>query len=75
MTLEIFDSFGNKVAELAPGKSKGINIVEWSYTRKPPKTAKAKTFALGGLFGGELPEGSYEVKITKGNKEYHSASI
>jgi photosystem II stability/assembly factor-like uncharacterized protein len=70
MTLEIFDSSGNKVAELAPGKSKGINIVEWSYTRKPPKTAKAKTFALGGLFGGELPEGSYEVKITKGNKEF-----
>lgn len=72
MTLEIFDSSGNKVTELSPGKSKGINVVEWTYMRKPPKIARAKTFAMGGFFGGELPEGSYEVKITKGNKEFRN---
>lgn len=71
MSLEIFDSLGTKVADLAPGKARGINVVEWTYTRKPPKTAKAKTFAMGGLTGSELPAGTYTVRITKGSKTYN----
>jgi photosystem II stability/assembly factor-like uncharacterized protein len=76
MTLEIFDSLGTKVADLPPGKAKGINVVEWTYTRKPPKTARAKTFAFGGLTGSELPAGTYTVRITKGSKTYsHAISL
>jgi hypothetical protein len=71
MTLEIFDSLGAKVADLPPGKARGINVVNWTYTRKAPKTAKAKTFAMGGLTGSELPAGTYTVRITKGSKTYN----
>ncbi len=70
MTLEIFDSLGTKVADLPPGKARGINVVDWTYTRKPPKIAKAKTFSFGGLTGTDLPAGPYTIKITKGNKVF-----
>lgn len=72
MTMEIFDEHGVKVADLAPGKSKGLNEVLWNYTLKPPKTAKGKTFTFGGLAAPTVPAGKYTVKITKGNKEYTS---
>jgi photosystem II stability/assembly factor-like uncharacterized protein len=70
MTLEIFDQKGVKVADLVPGKAKGINTVEWNYTLQPPKVAKARTITFGGFAGPTLPAGDYTVKLTKGNKEY-----
>jgi len=72
MTMEIFDEHGVKVADLAPGKSKGLNEVLWNYTLKPPKTAKGKTFTFGGFAAPTVPAGKYTVKITKGPKEYIS---
>ncbi len=70
MTMEIFDANGMKVADISPGKSKGINTVEWNYTLRPPKVAKGKTFTFGGFSGPRLSEGIYTVKITKGQKVY-----
>jgi len=49
MTLEIQDLEGNKITTLSPGKSKGINIVNWSYSIKQPKVSKGKTFSFGGF--------------------------
>jgi photosystem II stability/assembly factor-like uncharacterized protein len=73
MSLEIFDSKGNKLADLAPGKSKGINQVEWDYSYKSPKTAKGKTLLTGSLFRKvKVPAGTYRVKITKANKVYEN---
>lgn len=72
MTLEIFDASGKKVADLVPGKSKGLNEVFWNYSYKAPKMAKGKTFVLEGLSGPNVPAGMYQVKITKGNKEFNS---
>ena len=66
MSLEIFNPKGEKIADLSPGKSKGINQVSWNYRLKLPKTAKGKTFAFGGLTAPTVPEGTYKVKITKG---------
>jgi hypothetical protein len=70
MSIEIFDEKGQKIADLPPGKSKGINIVNWNAEIKPPKVAKAKTLAFGGFSGLPVPSGTYKVKVTKGSKEY-----
>ncbi|HTH57110.1 MAG TPA: hypothetical protein VL728_13765, partial [Cyclobacteriaceae bacterium] len=70
MTLEIQDSNGNKITEIGPGKSKGINVVEWNYNTKPPKVATAKTFAFGGFTSPRVPAGTYKVVIQKGKDTY-----
>ena len=70
MSLEIQDANGNKVADLGPGKSKGINVVEWNYNIKPPKMAAGKTFALGGFTSPRVPAGTYKVVIQKGKETY-----
>jgi len=70
MTMEIQDMDGNTIVELGPGKSKGINIVNWNYTRKQPKTAKGKTFSFGGFTSPQVPAGSYKAVITKGKERF-----
>lgn len=70
MTMEIRDADGNKVLDLEPGKSKGINIVNWGYVRKQPKVARAKTFSFGGFTSPTVPAGSYTAVITKGRDTY-----
>jgi photosystem II stability/assembly factor-like uncharacterized protein len=70
MSLEIQDLNGATIAELGPGKSKGINVVEWNYNMKPPKMATAKTFAFGGFTSPRVPAGTYKVVIQKGKDTY-----
>ena len=70
MNVEVFDAKGQKIADLAAGKSKGINAVSWNYRYKLPKVAKAKTLTFGGLTAPTVPAGTYQVKMTKGNKDY-----
>jgi photosystem II stability/assembly factor-like uncharacterized protein len=70
MSMEIQDSEGNKITDLGPGKSKGINVVEWNYNIKPPKMASAKTFAFGGFTTPRVPAGTYKVVIQKGKETY-----
>ena len=70
MTMEVLNEKGEKVADLSPGKAKGINTVEWNYTLKPPKVAKGKTFTFGGFAGPTVPAGKYKVRITKGSKTF-----
>lgn len=70
MTMDIQDMDGNKIVELGPGKSKGINIVNWGYTRKQPKVAKGKTFSFGGFTSPTVPAGTYKAVMTKGKETY-----
>ncbi len=70
MSLEIRDQEGNVLTELSAGKSKGINVVEWNYTIKPPKVATGKTFAFGGFTTPRVPAGTYKVVIQKGKETY-----
>ncbi len=70
MIIEIQDMQGNKIVELGPGKSKGINIVNWGYTRKQPKVAKGKTFSFGGFTSPTVPAGTYKMVMTKGKDIY-----
>ncbi|MCB9276201.1 MAG: hypothetical protein H6564_19320 [Lewinellaceae bacterium] len=72
MTLEIFDEKGERIADLPPGKSKGINQVSWNFRYKLPKVAKAKTLATGGFAAPTLPPGTYTVRLTKGKDTYET---
>ena len=73
MTMEIQDQQGNKIANLTPGKSKGINIVNWNYTSKAPKTAKGKTIEFSGLQPLRVQAGTYKVVLKKGKDTYETA--
>ncbi len=66
MTFEIQDMDGKIISTLGAGKSKGINIVNWSYSIKQPKVAKGKTFSAGGFTSPRVKAGKYKAVITKG---------
>ncbi|MEM9686456.1 MAG: hypothetical protein AAF934_05990, partial [Bacteroidota bacterium] len=70
MTMEIINDKGEKIATLSPGKSKGINIVNWNYSLKMPKAATGKTFTFGAFTTPRVPAGTYKVVLTKGKKTY-----
>ena len=70
MTLEIQDENGKTVSKLGPGKSKGINIVNWNYRLKNPKVAKGKTFSFGGFTSPLVEAGTYTVVLKKGRDTY-----
>ena len=70
MTMEVQDMDGNTVTELGPGKSKGINIVNWDYRIKQPKVAKGKTFSFGGFTSPKVKAGTYKVVMKKGKDTY-----
>ena len=70
ISMEIKNSKGEVVSKLSPGKSKGINIVNWSGNIKQPKVAKGKTLAFGGFATPRVEAGSYTAVITKGRDVY-----
>ncbi|MFZ9028961.1 MAG: hypothetical protein ACO2Z9_08080, partial [Crocinitomicaceae bacterium] len=70
MTMEILDMDGNLVANLSPGKRKGINTVEWSFNSMAPVIASGKTFAQGGMVAPRVQAGKYKVVITKGKSKF-----
>ncbi len=70
MSMEIKNSKGEVVSKLSPGKSKGINIVNWSGNTRQPKVAKGKTLAFGGFATPRVEAGSYTAVITKGRNVY-----
>lgn len=70
MTMEVQDMEGNKVLTLAPGKSKGINVVNWNFNTNAPKMAQAKTLSFGGFTSPRVPAGKYKIVLTKGKNSY-----
>ncbi len=72
MKVEVLDKDGKVIADLSPGKSKGINIVKWNYRHKMPKIAEGKTFTFGGFSTPMVPPGTYKVRMTKGKEVYES---
>jgi hypothetical protein len=69
-TMEIQDAAGQKVREIIPGKSKGINIVEWDYAGKTPKIAKGQTISREGATPTQVPAGKYKIVVQKGSETY-----
>ncbi len=70
MEMEIQDMNGNRITTIAPGKSKGLNVVSWNFTGTNPKVAQAKTLTYGGFASPRVPAGNYKVVLTKGNETY-----
>lgn len=70
MSLEIQDEKGKVIGKLGPGKSKGINIVNWNYRMKQPKVAKGKTFSFGGFTSPLVEAGTYNVVLKKGRETF-----
>jgi len=70
MSMEVQDMEGNKITSLSPGKSKGINVVNWSFNSSSPKTAEGKTLDFAGFSPKRTPAGKYKVVLTKGKKTY-----
>jgi len=72
MNIKVYDANDKVLTELAPGKSKGINIVTWNGLMKQPKLAKGKTLAFGGLTSPRVPAGDYKVVMTKGKETFET---
>jgi photosystem II stability/assembly factor-like uncharacterized protein len=71
MSIEIYDAEGNLIKTLPAGKNKGINLVNWVVTKKPPKVkASSPLLVFRTAFGPTFPPGDYTVKLKKGDKEY-----
>jgi len=70
MTMEVQDMEGKKMTSLDPGKSKGINIVDWNFNTTNPKMAQGKTLTFGGFTSPRVPAGKYKIVITKGNEVF-----
>ena len=70
MDMEIQDENGKKIVALIPGKQKGINIVDWYYNMKNPKTAVGKTNDYSGFTAPRVQEGTYKAIITKGKETF-----
>ena len=76
MTLEIQDMEGKTINTLNPGKSKGINMVTWNFSIKPPKVATGKTFSFGGFTAPRVKAGNYKAVLTKGKETFeHSFEL
>lgn len=73
MTIEIFNSNGESVGFVDPGKKKGINVVNWEYTLKPPVAAIGKMSRNGIFMSSQLPAGEYKIVMKKGKETYESS--
>ncbi len=73
MTMEIQDMNGKVISKLSPGKSKGINIVNWNYRMTQPKVAKGKTFSFGGFTSPKVEAGTYKVVLKKGKETFENS--
>ena len=70
MSMEVQDLDGNKIVELNPGKSKGINLVNWDFNKKTPKMAEGKTMTFGGFTAPRVPAGQYKIVLQKGKDKF-----
>jgi photosystem II stability/assembly factor-like uncharacterized protein len=72
MTLDIYDAQNTWITTIAPGKQKGINVVEWGYNSMAPKVASGKTVDGAAMFSPRVASGKYKVVITKGSEKFET---
>jgi photosystem II stability/assembly factor-like uncharacterized protein len=74
LRLEVYDLSGTLVASLPGGKRRGINRVEIPLRSKPPKVAPGlgMVISIGALYGPRMLEGSYKVKLVRGDQVLES---
>lgn len=70
MKIEIFDEQGKFVDEVASSKHRGVNRAGWSMHTRPPRVPPAASALFGAATGPRVLPGSYQVKMTRGDKTY-----
>lgn len=72
--LEILDTDGSVLKSLPAGTRKGLNLVTWSPTLKPPKVTPSPVMdpaiAFAAAVGPSAPEGTYRYRLVKGEDVY-----
>ena len=66
--IEICDENGKKLATVPGSKRRGLNLVTWDMRVKPPRVAKGVKLDFSGFTGPMITEGTYTVKLIKGDK-------
>jgi photosystem II stability/assembly factor-like uncharacterized protein len=74
LKLEVYDSQGALLSTIPGGKRRGINRVSWPMRLKPPKVPPAANLVpqFFSMVGPRVPEGSYTVKLIRGQETYAS---
>ncbi len=74
LRIEVHDKDGELVYSAPGGRRRGLNRFEWPMRLKPPKAppATSLTFSPFSLVGPLVPEGTYSVKMIKGDKTYET---
>jgi hypothetical protein len=69
LRLEVYDPQGKLITSTPGGKRRGLNRVSWSTRLKGPKVPPATNLVpqAFAFVGPQLPEGSYTVKLVRGN--------
>ncbi|MEO8666850.1 MAG: glycosyl hydrolase, partial [Ignavibacteria bacterium] len=70
INIGIYNNAGNLLKSLPGTKRKGINRVTWNMRLKPPKVAPGVSPDQSGFIGPFISEGSYVIKLTKGDKTF-----
>jgi len=76
MSIEIFDTDGERITELASVTRKGVNRAYWTPNMKPPRAPKTEAIPFQMFFafqGPDYPAGEYKVKVSKGKEIYESS--
>jgi photosystem II stability/assembly factor-like uncharacterized protein len=75
LMVEVYDEQGNLVNTAPGGKRRGLNRVPFPTRMKPPKVPPSNTLVSspGSFTGPRLPEGTYAVRLIKGNDSYESS--
>lgn len=72
LKLEIYDATGKLMSSVPGGKRKGINRVPWYLRMKAPRTAPSAQLTFGPPIGPTVPEGTYTVRLVKGDQKYET---
>ncbi len=74
LMVEVYDAEGTLINSAPGGKRRGLNRVPFPTRLKPPKVPPASSLVQspGSFVGPRLPEGTYTVRLIKGNDTYES---
>lgn len=71
--LEIYDSTGKLVQSVPGGKRKGVNMISWNLSMKPPKIATGGTkIDMSGFIAPMVLPGTYTLRLKVGDSVYSS---
>lgn len=71
--VEIYDATGKLVQSIPGSRRKGVNMVEWNLSMKPPKIASGGTkIDFGGFLAPMVLPGDYTIKLKVGDSVYTS---